>query len=145
GEDYTVVRGRESAYEWLPPRDGEFASAFRKEDGGTVFSFHLANMIRKYGQPYTSEDYTTRMIARMRAWGFNSFGAFSGGSGEARKAAQFPAVASLPLGAWEGIPRIANINGVWDPFDEKTRAQIEANIARSLPARADDQIGRASG
>jgi hypothetical protein len=140
GEDYTLVRGRESAYEWLPPRDGEFASAFRKEDGGAVFSFHLANMIRKYGQPYSSEDYTARMIARMRKWGFNSIGAFSGGGEQARKAAQFPGVASLPLNQWEGIPRIPNIWEVWDPFDEKTRARIEANCAKSLPARASDPL-----
>src|SRR5262249_14171808 len=80
-EDYTLVKGRESAYAWLPERNGEFASAFRPQSDGVV-SFHLANMIRKYGQPYEAESYHSRMVARMRAWGFNSIGAFSTG-GEA--------------------------------------------------------------
>ena len=140
GEDYTLVKGREAAYEWLPPREGEFATAWRKDSGGTVVSFQLANMIRKYGRPYSGEDYTARMIARMRLWGFNSIGAFSGASEQARKAAQFPTVAHLPLGEWEGIARIPNIGETFDPFDEKTRTQIEANLAKSLPARAADPL-----
>ena len=78
-EDFTLVKGRESAYEWLPPRDGDFASAWKADSGGTVVSFHLANMIRKYGQPYSADGYATRMVERMRKWGFNSIGAFSGG------------------------------------------------------------------
>ncbi len=139
-EDYTLVKGRESAYEWLPPRTGEFESAFKKGEGGAVFSFHLANMIRKSVQPYSSETYAERMIARMRRWGFNSIGAFSSGGEQAWKAAQFPSVASLPLSEWNGIARLPSIGETFDPFDEKTRTQIEANLAKSLPARAGDPL-----
>ncbi|MEA3209621.1 MAG: hypothetical protein QOE70_2678 [Chthoniobacter sp.] len=139
-EDYTLVKGRESAFAWLPPREGEFGSAWKKDSGGTVVSFHLANMIRKYGQPYTNESYTARMITRVRQWGFNSGGAFSNLDQTAREAAQFPYVAHLPLSPWEGIPRIEGIHEVFDPFDEKTRAKIEENMAKSLPSRASDPL-----
>jgi hypothetical protein len=53
-DDYTLVKGREATYAWLPPHDGAFASAYQKDSDGSVVSFHLANMIRKYGQPLTS-------------------------------------------------------------------------------------------
>ena len=139
-DDYTLVKGRESAYEWLPPNDAEFKTVFRKDSGEGVLSFHLVNMIRKYGKPYDIEDYSSRMIARMRKWGFNSIGAFSGGGEQARQTAQFPTVASLPLSEWEGIPRIPGIHETFDPFDEQTRAQIEANLAKSLPARESDPL-----
>ena len=138
-EDYTVVQGREAAYEWLPPRIGEFASTFRPGSDG-VLSFHLANMIRKYGQPHEAEGYAARMIPRMRAWGFNSVGAFSTGGEKAWQEAQFPYVASLPLNEWQGIPRLPQIGETFDPFDEKVRAKIEENFARELPARAADPL-----
>jgi hypothetical protein len=138
-EDYTVVRGRESAYEWLPARTGEFASAFRPGSEGVV-SFHLANMIRKYGEPYDPERYAARMIQRLRGWGFNSIGAFSGGGEKAWREANFPYVASLPINEWQGIPRLPQISETWDPFDEKVRTKIEENLAAFLPARADDPL-----
>lgn len=140
GEDYTLVKGREAAYEWLPPRDGEFASAWKGDAGGTVISFHLANMIRKYGEPYDPDRYMARMIERMRKWGFNSTGAFSGGGEQALRAAKFPGVAHLPLGSWEGIAHLPGLEQVWDPFDEKTRTAIEASFAKALPPRAGDPL-----
>ena len=139
-EDYTLVKGRESAYAWLPPRDGEFASAYKSDSGGSVVSFHLANMIRKYGQPFDIESYTARMLPRMRKWGFNSIGAFSNVGEQAQRAAQFPRVAHLPLSQWNGITMLPGVNETFDPFDEKTRAQIESNFAKLLPASASDPL-----
>lgn len=141
-DDFTLVTGRESAYEWLPERAGEFASIFRTGQPGTVLSFHLANQVRKYGQPHTGESYTARMIGRMKKWGFNSIGAFSPLElgPEARKAAQFPTVAHLPLNVWEGIKRVPGIHETFDPFDEKTRALVEERLAAFLPAHANDPL-----
>jgi hypothetical protein len=141
-DDYTLVKGRESAYEWLPSPSpqGEFASVFRPDSGGTIVSFHLVNQIRKYGQPYDIESYTARMIERMRKWGFTSVGAFSESGAQARKAASFPTVSHLPLNVWEGIPRIAGIHETFDPFDEKTRALVEKNLANVLPGKANDPL-----
>jgi len=139
-DDYTLVKGREAAYEWLPPHDGEFATAWQKDSGGSVLSFYLANVIRKTGQPYDPETYTTRTIERLRAWGFNSFGAFSAVDNQAQKVAQFPRVAHLPLSEWEGIPRLPSIGETFDPFDDKNRARLEENMAKSLPAHANDSL-----
>jgi hypothetical protein len=138
-EDYTLVKGRESAYEWLPERQGEYASLFRPESQG-VLSFHLANMMRKYGRPYEAESYHLRMVARMRAWGFNSIGAFSSGGQSAWEQASFPWVSSLPLSEWQGIKRLPQINETFDPFDEEVRRKVEENCAQTLPARANDPL-----
>lgn len=139
-DDYTLVKGRESAYAWLPKPEGEFASVFRPQSDGTILSFHLANQVRKYGQPYNDESYNARMIARMKKWGFNSIGAFSNGGWQARHDAQFPTVAHLPLNVWEGVPRIPGIHETFDPFDEKVRTLIEAKLAAFLPEPANDPL-----
>jgi hypothetical protein len=138
-EDYTVVKGRESAYAWVPPQTGDFASVNRPGSDGVV-SFHLANMIRKYGQPHDSERYAARMIPRMRTWGFNSIGAFSAGGEAAWQKAQFPYVASLPVHEWQGIPRLPQIGETFDPFDEQIRKKVEQNLAAELPARSSDPL-----
>src|SRR5262249_34099617 len=140
--DYTLVKGRESAFEWLPPADGEFASAFKPDSKGTILSFHLANQIRKFGKPFNDEEYSARMIQRLRSWGFNSIGAFTGleFGAAARRGSHFPCVAHLPLNEWEGIRRIPGIHETFDPFDEKTRTQVEANLVKFLPAHANDPL-----
>lgn len=139
-DDYTYVKGREQSYTWLPKYQGEYNTAFRPEDHGDVFSFHLANLIRKFGQPYDHEAYVARMLERCRKWGFNSIGAFSQIPKEAHRAANFPYVTHLPLGEWEGLPRVPGVFESFDPFDEKTRARVEQNIAQQVPARANDPL-----
>jgi hypothetical protein len=139
-DDYTYVKGRESIYEWLPKAEGEFASAFRAQNGDENFSFYLANTIRKFGEPYTHEAYAARMIERVRKWGFNSIGAFSPPPPTAHVKANFPYVAHLPINEWEGVPRLPGAHEVWDPFDEATAAKIAENIAKELPAKAADPL-----
>jgi len=140
GDDYTLVQGREEIYKWLPPHDGEFKSAYKADSAG-VLSFHLANQIRKYSQPYTGEDYMARMLSRMRKWGFNCTGPFSG-INKANRDANFPYVGTLPLGQWQkhAIMAIPGINNTWDPFDEKNQAAVEASFAERLPAAANDPL-----
>jgi len=139
-DDYTYIAGRENIYTWLPPRQGEFATAFRPENGGTVLSFHLANQIRKYGAPYNHEAYVARMIERLRKWGFNSGGAFSAISEKSHATARFPYVAHMPINQWEGVTRIPGVRETFDPFDEATRSRIEQNLAQGLPGRAADPL-----
>ncbi|MEP6671253.1 MAG: beta-galactosidase [Chthoniobacter sp.] len=139
-DDYTLVKGRESAYEWLPKHEGEFATVFQKDSGGNALSFYVANLIRKTGQPYDPETYAARLIPRLRKWGFNSLGAFSTVAEVTQKAAQFPRVAHLPLSEWEGIPRLPSIGETFDPFEEKNRARLEENMAKLLPAHVDDPL-----
>jgi hypothetical protein len=140
GDDYTYVKGREGIYEWLPPYSGDFASAYRPQEGRDTVSFHLANTIRKYGKPYNSAEYTARMIQRVQKWGFNSIGAFSGVDAGARRKANFPYVSGLPLSTWEGFPELPGAHGVFDPFDEKLRKRCEENFAAHVAKQADDPL-----
>ena len=104
-DDYTYIKGREDIYAWIPPATGEFKTAYREGDPANL-SFYLANTIRKFGQPFDHDIFATRMIDRVRRFGFNSMGAFSTPPPSAGRKANFPYVLSLPINAWEGIPRI---------------------------------------
>ena len=44
------------------------------------------------------------------------------------------------MSEWNGVARLPGIGETFDPFDEKTRAQVEANLAKELPARANDPL-----
>lgn len=140
GDDFTWVGGRRSTYEWLPPSIGEFQTAYREGMGDNVFSFYLANVIRKYGNPFDMVTFQARMIDRVRKWGFNSIGAFSPIS-HAVQTANFPYVAHLPLDEWTGnIRQIPGIEGTWDPFDEANRRQIDTNFAGVVAKSQDDAL-----
>ncbi len=138
-DDFTYIAGREDIYEWLPQPEGEFATAFRERDR-SVLSFYVANTIRKYGQPFDHDTFATRMIQRVRKFGFNSMGAFSTVPPQAAKKASFPYVLSLALNEWEGLPRIPGAWEVFDPFDAKVRQIVADQLAKTLPAHADDPL-----
>ncbi|MBB5039084.1 hypothetical protein [Prosthecobacter dejongeii] len=139
-DDYTYIKGRESIYEWLPSPQSEFTSAFRPGDDHAHFSFYLANTIKKFGAPYDLDTHAARMIPRVRQWGFNSIGAFSPKPPTACEKASFPYVAHLPINEWEGLPRIPGAHEVWDPYEPATEAKIAENLARELPAHAQDPL-----
>ena len=142
-EDYTYIKGRESVYAWLPPFGGEFHGAYHPEAfwSHDAFSFYLANVIRKYGSADKAA-IAARMIDRVRALGFNSGGAFSGIPKEQREKAQFPYVASLPIGPWGEfkIEMIPGIRETFDPFEDNNRTAIEKSFAKGLPGAADDPL-----
>jgi hypothetical protein len=140
GDDYTLVKGRESAFAWLPPTDGEFKTAYLQNGVPGVISFHTANMIRKYGKPYNLDDFQSMMIDRVRKWGFNSIGAFSPVADTVVQAKSFPYVSSIPLGPWGALKMIPGITNTWDPFDPASVALIEKSFSESLPKHADDPL-----
>ena len=141
-DDYTYFGGRERVFEWLPPREGGFASAFHPDAywKPNVLSFHLVNTIRKTGRPYDSAAYTARMIERVRKWGFNSAGAFGAGDWGARQQVKFPHVAHLPLETWQGFQDIPGTHGVFDPYSTRLRERCEKLFAEKLPPAADDPL-----
>jgi hypothetical protein len=139
-DDYTYIEGREDIYEWLPKPEGEFASAFRPGDDAAHFSFYLANTIKKFGAAYNYDEHAARMIERVRKWGFNSIGAFSPTPVTAHVKTSFPYVEHLPINQWEGVPRIPGAHEVWDPYDTDTVQKIAENLAKELPARANDPL-----
>jgi len=137
GEDPTYVEGRENIYEWLPPKDGDFKSAWNPDGywSTRAVSFYKANVVRKYGAAFDGDVHVKRLIDRVRRFGFNSVGAFSGGAGVAKQE-KFPYVAHLPLSLGE----VPGIRGVFDPFDENVLKKMDENFSKSVPGSADEPL-----
>lgn len=140
-DDFTYIEGRESVYEWLPSYESEFRTAFAADPWWShrAFSFYVANLIRKYGRPYNSEEWADRMVPRVRKWGFNASGAFSGVT-EAQKHAHLPYVRSLPLAAWELGGHINGLNGLFDPFDAGAIAKMDKLFSDQVAGNAKDPL-----
>lgn len=133
GDTLTYVKGRESIYEWLPPYEGEYKSAFYGKDN---FSFYLANIIRKYGEPYTFDKWSAIIMRRLRLFGFNSMGAF-GAPSDATRAMNVPYTPILPL-LKNNLRHI--VQGFFDPFDPATIAEIDKLFAVRVAPMADDPL-----
>ena len=137
GDDLTDVTGREDAFEWLPPHEGPFASAWKTDEpywSTRAVSHYRANLVRKFGS-YDHTEAAVRNIGRVRQAGFNSMGAFGEVSAAARKAS-FPYVRQFPF--W-GIKKIPAIRGVFDPYDAETVKSVEQALD-SVRADADDPL-----
>lgn len=133
-DDYTTIRGRESIYEWIPSSDQAFLSARREGDSGIV-SFYLANTIRKFGRPYELDAHFGRWIDRLRAWGFNSAGAFNAIPAVIQEK-RFPYVTFVPVPA----PKLGDLGVVWDPFAPDLEAKFDAAYAKSVAPKANDPL-----
>ena len=132
GDDHTYIKGRERIYEWLPPYESEYKSAYRGA-WATDFSFYLANRIRKTGRPFELAGWKLEQIDRLRRWGFNSEGAFTTHTPELNRQKKFgrtPELARLPGLAGE-IP---------DPFDEAVRRKMDKAYAPIAEFRDDPSI-----
>lgn len=140
-DDYTYIKGREQIYEWLPTYEGPYRTAFHPDGywSRDALSFYLTNVIRKYGKPYDPEEWMARIIQRVRKWGFNATGAFSGIT-EAHRQAGFPYVGHLPLGQWDLGGEIPGLRGFFDPFDPAAVAKMEDLFSRSVAPRAEDPL-----
>ncbi len=143
-DDYTTVKGRERIYEWLPATSDEtFRSAWRdnRPDWG-VFSFQIANWIRRHGRAYSYDDWSGEVVDQLRTWGFNSAGAFTRYS-DAMRERGFPYVMTLPSGKEQGVKMLPDRVGaaeLMDPFAEGAEAALERAFAAALPARAQDPL-----
>jgi hypothetical protein len=133
-DEYTLVKGRESIYEYIPFDDPKYATAFMNDDRSVV-SFHLINYIRKTGKPWDSVSYFEDWIYRLRKWGFNSAGAWGGEVSGVNEKEHFGHVEFLPVGGMMGIPGLGSI---WDPFEPEAAAKLDRNFARDLEPLADD-------
>ncbi|MGN0846866.1 MAG: hypothetical protein ACI4RA_05720 [Kiritimatiellia bacterium] len=137
GDDLTDVTGREDAFEWIPPHEGAYANAWKTDEAywsTRAVSHYRANLVRKYGA-FDANETARRNIARVRAIGFNSMGAF-GEVKEAANAAKFPYVRVLPL--W-GVKTIPSIRGLFDPYDANVVREIEKRL-KVLQADAADPL-----
>ena len=140
-EDFTTVENRADIFEWLPPREGEFAAAWHPEKwwNSRATSFYLANVIRKHGE-YNEAAHLSRLVDRVRRAGFNASGAFSGLADELSRRERFPRVATLPLGAWSLGPAIPGVRGVFDPFEQANLDKMEGLFAGEVAADAGDPL-----
>jgi hypothetical protein len=140
-DDYTTLRGREKIYEWIPPQDELFGSAWRPNTPGAA-SFYIANWIRKFGKPYNKEEWVAQAVTRLRSWGFNSSGAFSGNP-ETFAKMNFANVGFLPLGEGEGIKLLPDKIGaasLLDPFVPGTEAALDKKFAEKIAPKAGDPL-----
>jgi hypothetical protein len=143
-DDFTTVKAREKIYEWLPDAgDSAWKTAWRQghPDWG-IFSFQIANWIRKFGRPYSADEWTAQAITRLRAWGFNSAGAF-GPYTDTMRSLNFPTVAFLPGGGRDGLAMLPDKLGaaeVMDPFAPGVEDVLDRAYAVALTARATDPL-----
>lgn len=140
-DDYTLAKGREHTYEWLPDTKGEFATAWKKGNPG-VLSFQIANWIRKFGKPYDQNEWLAQSITRLRAWGFNSTGAFSVSNATTRGLG-IPYTAGLPIENAKGaklLPDRIGASMLIDPFAPETVAALDRAFAAQLSGQANDPL-----
>ena len=139
-DDFTSVEKRENSFEWLPPRAGPFAAAWKDRPGDwwntRAVSFYKANVIRKFGE-WDDAAMSGRYIDRVRQAGFNSIGAFSP-YGETARQRNFPyVVSSLPTG---GLRELKGVRGMFDPFDPEAENKLDAAMAKAVAPKADDPL-----
>jgi len=138
-DDFTYTENREEIFEWLPPRTGEFSTAWHSDSwwNARAFSFYVANYIRKFGKPYNQEEWSERMIDRVRAMGFTSGGCFSA-IPAAFKKKNFPHVRSF--GFWNLGFDIPGARGFFDPFNPELAKKVDDIFARTIAPHADDPL-----
>jgi len=137
-DDFTYVEGRESAYEEIPARTGDFASAWLP-DHPAVVSFYLVNWIRKYGNAFDPETWTAQYIRRLRAWGFNSGGAWSRPTRTGIRE-KFPYARMLPLNTTPALAELPGTHGLFDPFADGVAAAIDRLFAERLVPEKDNPL-----
>lgn len=143
GVSYTYIKGRENIFEWIPPRNGNYKHVWNPQPywNPTSPSFHLANMVRKYNEPIDLAAFQTRMIDRVRKWGFNSIGAFSKTADKVLAKKHFPYVTHLPgAQSWGAIKPLPGIKGSFDVFDEKNWNKYDKLCQAKLAKLADDPL-----
>jgi hypothetical protein len=137
-DDYTYVEGREDSYEWLPPREGDFASAWLP-GGSPNVSFYLANWIRKYGRAFDLESWSAQYIRRLRAWGFNSGGAWTRPT-QTGQTENFPYARVLLTGLEPELPPIEGIHGLFDPFMPGAERALDQLFAERIAPEKDNPL-----
>ncbi len=137
-DDYTLVKGREQVFEFIPKPGDEFASAWRSDSPGAL-SYYLVNWIRKFGRPFDREEWSTQVVKRLRSWGFNSGGAWTTPTSAMNKLS-FPYTLMLPTEHIPGLPPVKGIDRLFDPFDPASARLLEEAFAKYLPERVNDSL-----
>jgi hypothetical protein len=134
----TPVTGRQTYFQWLPGdedaqwktcwgRSGWAPVGYYKDKGEyTTFNFAGANLIRKYGQDWSSA-YKDLCHQRLKSWGINTIGNWSDSA--IYRLRKTPYVATLGFQS----RLIEGSEGYWgkfpDPFDPSFREHFKAALA----------------
>jgi hypothetical protein len=134
-ETYTVVKGREQDFAWLPPYEGQYQPAFITPDHGS-FSFYMVNKYRKTGVFPTDSSFYAEAVGRLKKLGFNSAGGFS--PGKYADENNFPYVRMLPLSnmSWAKIDGIS----LFDIFAPDAESKIDQAFAKALTPNKNDPL-----
>ncbi|THF73666.1 chitobiase/beta-hexosaminidase C-terminal domain-containing protein [Cohnella fermenti] len=132
-ETYTLIKGREAKFEYVPPYAGEYKPAYTSTDG---FSFFVANKYKKTGVFPTEHDIYVEAIERLKKWGFNGIGAFS--TEKYGEEGMFPYVRMLPL---EGMSW-AKIDGLslFDIYAPGAEEKLDQSFAQNVAPYKDDPM-----
>jgi len=126
-ESFTAIEYREEIYEWLPVGDPDFATAWRYGGGagayGRIFSFYIANWIRRHGEPYTVEHFDQVQGQRLYDLGFTGVGAWG----------HYNIRPYMPEFRWVWMPGIhIGWSHLWDVFHPDFEDALRAGIVASL-------------
>lgn len=124
-ETYTVVNGRESVYEWLPSKTGDFKTAY---DGSGNISFYIANLIRQSGQPFNQAQYSADSVDLVQKLGFTGLGAWSNATG-------------MPYVSWLPMPNLKiGDSGLFDIFHPDMLSQMDDKFKSLINNQNDHQL-----
>lgn len=134
---YTLIKGREYAYEWLPSiNDVQYKDAF-KDGSPNYFSYYVANKIKKTGRPLSDNSgdnnpkWHAEGVERLKKWGFTCAGGFA--NTDFAMSLKFPSVPFLVLPG-------ASVPGIkyYDIFKPGIAKQIDEHLAVQLPKHKND-------
>ena len=133
-ETYTVVKGREEAFESIPAYEGAYKPAYITPDHGS-FSFYMANKYKKTGTFPTDSSFYAEAVGRLKKWGFNSAGGYSPEQyGPANK---FPYVRMLPIDMnWAKLDGIS----IFDIFAPGAEAKLDQAFAAAVKPNKNDKL-----
>ena len=129
--DTTPINGRAFLFEELPKPD-DVLGLYRTDSG---VRFYAMNLHRRYGRDWPDR-WVDVSLARMKAWGFNTIGAWS--DGRLFAAHKVPYTVCLSYG-FDGIKTIdAGHRQMPDVFDEKFATVVDQAIANQTARWEDD-------
>lgn len=131
-ETFTLLKGQETKFEWVPPYDSEYRDAF--QGSPDVFSFYMANKYKKTGAIPTNAEFFAEAVYRLRKWGFNSAGAWGSGALSAQNGLPYTLV--LPLNSMSKPSEIK----IFDIFAADAEARIDDAFSKTLPSLKDDPL-----
>jgi len=127
--DMTPVTGREFLFEWLPPKEGLYRSAWGRDvwgagDGAEYVALHTCNLLRKFGERWREEGMELTRL-RLKVWGFSGIGKWGGMEG----------LPYIPVLSRAGVPCISRLPDVFDP---EVKAAFRKRLAEQILPQRDN-------